>query len=529
MVAPARFAPALGLTFVAASTLWGSCSKSSGKSSDAAVDSARTSADSGKTDAAAGTSIDSPASASYDSALARYDSVAAVDTLASNDVPVPAADAPWSPDVAAKEIGPDVAIDLASGDLSANDFAQSDSHDSPLAPDLGADVPLDATRDVLTVDATGAAGTCVLTGSMLTARIGALAQLLDNGMVLVAGGLDSSTGHVLASAELYNPATGTFTPAGSMSTPRSDFALVQLGNGEILAAGGVNDHQTPLSSADLYDPVTNTWSPTGAMSVARAGLGAQTLEDGRVLVLGGWSSIVGFNTSTGLLTYNTVPLRTAEIYDPVSGAFASTGSMATARGFLGRSRLSNGSVFVVGGIAAVSPQFTGTAELYNSTTASDGGVDSGTAGTFTPVGTLPNGAAGYPLAATLKSGKVLILILGGVLQTSGFTTGGPSFLFDPSNNTFGSPSTDLIAANNGILLQSGDVFFVGGNHSGSPTAQTEIYQAASGTWQVREDTTIVRHSSSLANLPDGDVLVIGGCSTDSCGSNVLTSAEICTP
>ena len=54
----------------------------------------------------------------------------------------------------------------------------------------------------------------VLTGSMTSARQEHTATLLNNGNVLVAGGVN--LGGVLASAELYDPATGTFTATGSM-------------------------------------------------------------------------------------------------------------------------------------------------------------------------------------------------------------------------------------------------------------------------------------------------------------------------
>ncbi len=47
------------------------------------------------------------------------------------------------------------------------------------------------------------------TGRLVTARIGPTATLLLNGKVLVAGG--SAPGSILASAELYDPATGTWT------------------------------------------------------------------------------------------------------------------------------------------------------------------------------------------------------------------------------------------------------------------------------------------------------------------------------
>ena len=54
-------------------------------------------------------------------------------------------------------------------------------------------------------------------------------------MVLMAGGCNSSG--ALASAELYNPATGTFTPTGSLNRTRTPTATL-LNNGMVLIAGG---------------------------------------------------------------------------------------------------------------------------------------------------------------------------------------------------------------------------------------------------------------------------------------------------
>jgi hypothetical protein len=50
-------------------------------------------------------------------------------------------------------------------------------------------------------------GTFALTGSLNTARYDHTATLLQNGQVLVTGGVDIN-GNSLSSAELYNPATG---------------------------------------------------------------------------------------------------------------------------------------------------------------------------------------------------------------------------------------------------------------------------------------------------------------------------------
>src|SRR6266496_4164221 len=55
------------------------------------------------------------------------------------------------------------------------------------------------------------------TGSLNTARFAHTATLLQNGMVLVAGGF---TGTASASAELYDPASGTWRAAGSLNTAR---------------------------------------------------------------------------------------------------------------------------------------------------------------------------------------------------------------------------------------------------------------------------------------------------------------------
>jgi sugar (pentulose or hexulose) kinase len=73
--------------------------------------------------------------------------------------------------------------------------------------------------------------------------------LLQNGMVLVAGGSDSNTS--LASAELYDPASGTWTATGSLNTAHAAHTATLLPNPiMVLIAGGFADGR-PLSRAEL--------------------------------------------------------------------------------------------------------------------------------------------------------------------------------------------------------------------------------------------------------------------------------------
>jgi hypothetical protein len=119
----------------------------------------------------------------------------------------------------------------------------------------------------LTQPCAGQSGTWMPTGSLGTARAFHTATLLQNRKVLVAGGFDSSFS-ILASTELYDPATGTWTVAGSLATARIAPTATLLPNGKVLVAGGTNIDSN-LASAELYDPASGTWTATGSLGTAR--------------------------------------------------------------------------------------------------------------------------------------------------------------------------------------------------------------------------------------------------------------------
>ena len=95
------------------------------------------------------------------------------------------------------------------------------------------------------------------TGSLNTARAYQTATLLPNGQALVTGGMDTN-GNVLASAELYNPATGTWTTTGSLANARYGDKATQLPNGLVLVTGGDNTGNA-FTNCELYNPTTYHW------------------------------------------------------------------------------------------------------------------------------------------------------------------------------------------------------------------------------------------------------------------------------
>jgi hypothetical protein len=331
------------------------------------------------------------------------------------------------------------------------------------------------------------------TGSMNVARIGHSATLLANGQVLVTGGWNGSdlSPTVLASAELYDPATGKWSLAGSMTVARTGQSAVLLLNGEVLVAGGSNATGTAATTAELYNPATGAWTATGSMTTARSA-NLVLLPSGEVLAAGG-----DRNTPS-----------TAELYNPVSGTWTATGSL-TSGGFGGSAvLLQNGLVLGVGNSAA---------DLYDPST----GAWSAT--------TPPMVAGGY--VALLPDGEVC----------------NQGTLYDPATAQWtldgGAPpckACAVIMLANGTVLAAGGVKTVQGNPYPTTTTvkSAELWDLAVGeqlgctclSWQSTGNLTVSTASASIVLLSNGRALVSGGDTTTKSNSFVvIATAELYTP
>jgi N-acetylneuraminic acid mutarotase len=327
------------------------------------------------------------------------------------------------------------------------------------------------------------------TGNLNTARRSHTATLLPNGKVLVAGGDGGFDDPILNSAELYDPATGTWSYTGNLTTGRSGHTATLLPNGKILVAGGNTSTIPPsfgvANGAELFDPATGTWSTTGSLNTSHTGHTATLLPNGKVLVTAGWSG--------------SFPVKSAELYDPDTATWTVTGGLTSARYWHTATLLENGKVLIVGGSDDGDLASTlASAELYDPTT-----------GTWSVTANL-SATRVLHTATLLPDGRVLVA--GGYNWPPVSINGAE--LYDPATGTW-TDTRNLDAArfsHTATLLANGAVLIAGGDDWSrrSSLDSAERYHTAIGIWDSTTNLNTPRDGHTATLLTDGRVLVAGG-------------------
>ncbi len=348
----------------------------------------------------------------------------------------------------------------------------------------------------------------VQTGAMNVARAAFATIALHDGRVLVAGGITVG-GVPTTSAEIYDPATGHWTATGSMTTPHVYPVATVLRDGRVLIAGGFSSGEpggTALSNAEIYNPTTGTWAPTGSMDVPRFLATIAPLPDGKTLVAGAYE----------ISSNGPFPLASADVYDPATGTWEPTESMAVARAYGSATALPDGSVIVAGGVGTTGQL--ASAEMYDPTS-----------GAWSLTGAMTEARAQH-VAMALHDGRVLVA--GGV---NGQTALADAEVYTPSTRTWAGagamtvPRADSAAA----TLADGTVLVAGGfSMEGEPAlSSADIYDPHLSVWSATGSMADGRTYFGLITLPDGDVLAVGGASgvvgRDLANSStILSSSEI---
>jgi hypothetical protein len=365
-------------------------------------------------------------------------------------------------------------------------------------------------------------------------RYGHTATLLEDGRVLIAGGIRrlGSAEEILATAEIFDPRTGlhqmVLGPGGMparMTAPsgRAYHTATKLRDGRVLLAGGVAEIGNPpkwtsLQSAEIFNPTSNVFESPMTMGGSRAHHTASLLNTGKVLLLGG----LVYDGKNNVSSY----LGTGVVFDPSSFQWAPVGNaMASSRARHQAVVLDTGAggrVLVLGG--ENSGGALNSTDIYN--------PETNTFYTGTP--TMSKNRSRL-CAVRLKSGLVLV--------AGGTTTPGPDFnidrtveVYDPTGGTLGAfiPDVATLAAarmqHTCTALDDGHVLVVGGlSGNNTTTTVAEIIQVGAGTYtaqQVPEPLNPPRFQHTATRLANGWVLFTGGLPTAESDAAALTQSVL---
>jgi hypothetical protein len=316
-----------------------------------------------------------------------------------------------------------------------------------------------------------------LAAAMNAPRAQACSAILQDGSMLVAGGLGSSG--AVNTAEIYGTG-GAFTATSPMNQARSGAACATLMDGTVLVMGG-DDGTGALSTAEIFNPSTQTWKITGSLNAPR---------EGHQAVVNGWGAVwvAGGTNASGIVA-------ALEEFDPPTGTFRTVGTLTTPRTEFAMALLPGLKVMIAGGTNGTAT--IGSVEIYN-----------GVLGTVAVAGAMAQARQDFA-AAALPDGTVLITggrdVKGNLLSSTeifdpvqGVSAAGPGLLTPRAyHSAYG-------------LANNGQVLIAGGTGSSGVLSSTETYAPWTGAIQQSAPLNVSRRDNVSAVLRPGSLLVAGG-------------------
>jgi N-acetylneuraminic acid mutarotase len=223
---------------------------------------------------------------------------------------------------------------------------------------------------------------------MPTARQGLSTSVVNGKIYAIGGGVGTSATYgsveTYSTVEEYDPATDTWTTKSEMPTSRG-FHSANVVDGKIYVIGGSHEaiyYHGVVATVEVYDPATDTWTQKGDMPRG-IGAGYSSVVDGKIYVFGGyvfsdrvdeydpatdtWTQKSNMPTKKRALTTSAldgkiyviggyvpgVPdyqgVATVEVYDPTTDTWTTAPDMPTGR-FGPRSSVVDGKIYVIGGM-----------------------------------------------------------------------------------------------------------------------------------------------------------------------------------
>jgi len=161
--------------------------------------------------------------------------------------------------------------------------------------------------------------------AMPTARSRFGIAVVDDKIYAIGGvGVNPTQHGVLATNEVYDPASDTWDTKEPMPSPRCDFAVAVYDDKIYTFGGRINpteygyNREDYLGVTEVYNPETDTWETKTSMPTNRSGLSANVV-DGKIYLTG------------GIKYYNLFPyislVSETEVYDPETDSWTTKASI----------------------------------------------------------------------------------------------------------------------------------------------------------------------------------------------------------